>query len=183
MAAGWNGWPSSVTYRGRGIGSAILHRTFRALAARGQRRVMLTVNAENLTGATGAYERAGMRVVNRWDLWERVGAGRRRQGRDHRTSQPHRVEETSDDPTAHRDRWRSTEPGLLAGGQGGRADLRLGSGSVRSCDGRHRGNHDPGADAAMPHEHPGDPGGGRQRARSSRERHVHPPATRPTSPA
>jgi ribosomal protein S18 acetylase RimI-like enzyme len=63
------------SHRGRGIGSAMLHRTFRALAARGQRRVMLTVNAENPTGATGVYERAGMRVVNRWDLWERVGPG------------------------------------------------------------------------------------------------------------
>ncbi len=72
---GWVEWLAILaTYRGRGIGSALLHRTFRALAARGQRRVMLTVNAENLTGATVVYERAGMRVVNRWDLWERVGA-------------------------------------------------------------------------------------------------------------
>ena len=72
---GWVEWLAILaTYRGRGIGSALLHRTFRALAARGQRRVMLTVNAENLTGATVVYERAGMRVVNRWDLSERVGA-------------------------------------------------------------------------------------------------------------
>ena len=25
------------------------------------------------TGATAVYERVGMRVVNRWDLWERQG--------------------------------------------------------------------------------------------------------------
>ena len=71
---GWVEWLAILgSHRGRGIGSAMLHRTFRALAVRGQRRVMLTVNAENPTGATGVYERAGMRVVNRWDLWERVG--------------------------------------------------------------------------------------------------------------
>ena len=29
-------------------------------------------DAENSTGATALYERAGMRVINRWDLWERV---------------------------------------------------------------------------------------------------------------
>jgi hypothetical protein len=34
-------------------------------------RVMVNVDAENPTGATGVYERAGMRVANRWDLWER----------------------------------------------------------------------------------------------------------------
>jgi len=28
-------------------------------------------DAENATGATALYERVGMRVVNRWDLWER----------------------------------------------------------------------------------------------------------------
>ena len=35
------------------------------------RRVMVNVDAENVTGATAVYERAGMRVVNAWDLWER----------------------------------------------------------------------------------------------------------------
>lgn len=71
------GWVDSLaivaSHRGRGIGSALLRHAFSALAARGQRRVMLNVDAENVTGATTVYERAGMRVVNRWDLWERVG--------------------------------------------------------------------------------------------------------------
>ena len=35
--------------------------------------MLLNVDADNPTGATALYERAGMRVVNRWDLWERGG--------------------------------------------------------------------------------------------------------------
>ena len=34
--------------------------------------MILNVDAENSTGATALYERAGMRVINRWDLWERL---------------------------------------------------------------------------------------------------------------
>ena len=41
------------------------------IGARGLRRVRVNVDAENITGATAVYERVGMRVVNRWDLWER----------------------------------------------------------------------------------------------------------------
>jgi hypothetical protein len=40
-------------------------------ARRGLRRVLLSVDAENPTGATKFYERVGMRVANRWDVWER----------------------------------------------------------------------------------------------------------------
>jgi len=61
------------SHRGRGIGSALLRRTFATFAARGLERVRLNVDAENVTGATAVYERVGMRVVNRWDLWERRG--------------------------------------------------------------------------------------------------------------
>jgi hypothetical protein len=43
------------------------------IGGRGLRRVRVNVDAENITGATGVYVRAGMRVVNRWDLWERQG--------------------------------------------------------------------------------------------------------------
>lgn len=57
--------------RGRGIGAALLHRSFATFAGRGARRVILSVDAENTTGATALYERAGMRVIDRWDLWER----------------------------------------------------------------------------------------------------------------
>jgi hypothetical protein len=34
--------------------------------------VILNVDAENTTGATALYERVGMRVINRWDVWERA---------------------------------------------------------------------------------------------------------------
>ena len=61
------------SHRGRGIGSALLRRAFATFAARGLGRVRLNVDAENVTGATAVYERVGMRVVNRWDLWERRG--------------------------------------------------------------------------------------------------------------
>jgi mycothiol synthase len=58
--------------RGRGTGVALLRRSFAAFAGRGVRRVILSVDAENTTGATALYERAGMRVINRWDVWERL---------------------------------------------------------------------------------------------------------------
>ena len=71
------GWVDYVavlgSHRGRGIASALLRRSFATFVARGLRRVRLNVDAENVTGATAVYERAGMRVVNRWDLWERQG--------------------------------------------------------------------------------------------------------------
>ena len=60
------------SHRGRGIGGALLRRAFSFLAARGVTTVLVSVDAENETGATGVYERAGMRVVARWDLWERA---------------------------------------------------------------------------------------------------------------
>jgi GNAT superfamily N-acetyltransferase len=58
-------------YRGRGVGSALLRRSFSMLADRGVRRVLVSVDAANPTGATGVYERVGMRIVNQWDQWER----------------------------------------------------------------------------------------------------------------
>ena len=61
------------SHRGRGIGSALLRRAFATFAARGLERARLNVDAENVTRATAVYERVGMRVVNRWDLWERRG--------------------------------------------------------------------------------------------------------------
>ncbi|HEX5938175.1 MAG TPA: GNAT family N-acetyltransferase [Actinomycetota bacterium] len=62
-------------FRGRGIASALLRRSFALFADRGFRRVLVSVDAENVTGATGVYERVGMRIVNRWDLWERATSG------------------------------------------------------------------------------------------------------------
>ena len=57
--------------RGRGAGEALLRRSFALFAGRGIRRVLLAVDAENATGATALYERVGMRVVGRFDWWER----------------------------------------------------------------------------------------------------------------
>lgn len=64
-----------ASHRGRGIGAALLLRSFASLAARGIQRAMVSVDAENPTGATAVYERAGMRIVGRWDLWERSSSG------------------------------------------------------------------------------------------------------------
>jgi len=57
--------------RGRGVGAALLRRSFAMFAGRGIRRVVLAVDAQNATGATALYERVGMRVVGRFDWWER----------------------------------------------------------------------------------------------------------------
>ena len=73
--AGDHGWVDLLGVlapaRGRGIARALLLRSFASFARRGLRRVLLNVDAENPTGATRLYERVGMRVVNRWDVWER----------------------------------------------------------------------------------------------------------------
>jgi mycothiol synthase len=72
---GDRGWVSEIgvlkSHRGRGIADALLRRSFARFAERGFGRVMLNVDAENPTGATALYERAGMRIIKRWDLWER----------------------------------------------------------------------------------------------------------------
>jgi mycothiol synthase len=73
--SGGRGWVDQLGVlapdRGRGIAAALLRRSFATFAGRGLRQVLLNVDAENPTGATRLYERAGMRVVTRWDLWER----------------------------------------------------------------------------------------------------------------
>jgi ribosomal protein S18 acetylase RimI-like enzyme len=73
--SGDRGWVDElgvlVSHRGRGIGEALLRRSFGVFAGRGVRHVLLNVDAENPTGATALYERVGMRVAGRWDLWER----------------------------------------------------------------------------------------------------------------
>lgn len=72
---GDRGWVNEIGVlppnRGRGIGSALLRRSFAIFARRGFQSAFLNVDAENPTGATVLYERVGMRVVNRWELWER----------------------------------------------------------------------------------------------------------------
>jgi mycothiol synthase len=61
----------SASHRGRGIGPALLRRSFAMFADRGLRRILVSVDAQNPTGATAVYERVGMRIVNAWDQWER----------------------------------------------------------------------------------------------------------------
>jgi mycothiol synthase len=57
-------------YRGRGIGRALLGEVFATFAGRGIGVVNLNVDSENPTGAADLYERAGMRAVMSWDMWE-----------------------------------------------------------------------------------------------------------------
>jgi len=56
-------------WRGRGIGRALLLHEFGVLYEGGARAVMLSVDADSPTGATRVYERVGMRVVRRIDVF------------------------------------------------------------------------------------------------------------------
>jgi ribosomal protein S18 acetylase RimI-like enzyme len=58
--------------RGRGIGEALLRRSFVQLYERGRAGVMLGVDSESSTGAHRLYERAGMTAEPRFSNWERV---------------------------------------------------------------------------------------------------------------
>jgi mycothiol synthase len=58
--------------RGRGIGRALLLRSFAQFFERGRRGVMLFVDSESTTGATRLYERAGMTGRPRFATWERL---------------------------------------------------------------------------------------------------------------
>jgi mycothiol synthase len=70
-----HGWIGTLgvrrPWRRRGVGEALLLRSFAALHARGLRRVRLGVDAQNPTGATRLYTRAGMRVLRQSQTWER----------------------------------------------------------------------------------------------------------------
>jgi mycothiol synthase len=70
------GWVSvlavSRPWRRRGLGQALLWESFAAFAAAGCAAAGLGVDAENTTGAVALYERVGMHVVRRADVWERV---------------------------------------------------------------------------------------------------------------
>ena len=59
-------------WRRQGLGEALLRASFAALAARGCTRAILGVDAESLTGAHRLYERAGMHVAARYDIYERA---------------------------------------------------------------------------------------------------------------
>jgi mycothiol synthase len=70
------GWVRSLSvrrpYRRRGLGMALLRHAFGMFYGLGKREVGLGVDAENPTGATRIYERAGMRVERRADTYERA---------------------------------------------------------------------------------------------------------------
>jgi mycothiol synthase len=59
-------------WRGRGIGAALLLHAFGEYHRRGMTHVSLGVDAENESGATRLYERAGMRVVSEDVLFEKA---------------------------------------------------------------------------------------------------------------
>jgi mycothiol synthase len=70
------GWVNTLgvrpPWRRRGLGEALLRRSFAALYERGLRRVGLGVDAQNVTGALRLYERAGMRQVRRSGNWRKA---------------------------------------------------------------------------------------------------------------
>jgi ribosomal protein S18 acetylase RimI-like enzyme len=74
--AGWVGDLGVLPgFRRRGIGAALLARSFAALAASGHHEVRLGVDTGNTSGATRLYEAAGMRVRRTFDTYEKVLSG------------------------------------------------------------------------------------------------------------
>jgi mycothiol synthase len=69
------GWVDSLgvrrAWRKRGIAQALLYHVFGELYARGQPRVGLGVDAQNLTGALRVYESVGMRPVRQFNTFEK----------------------------------------------------------------------------------------------------------------
>jgi mycothiol synthase len=58
-------------WRRRGVALALLHSAFAEFHRRGIPRAELDVDAENATGATRLYERAGMHVAFSWEFWQK----------------------------------------------------------------------------------------------------------------
>ncbi len=73
------GWVADLgvlpAWRNRGIGKALLLRSFIELAARGQREVRLGVDTQNATGATHLYRGAGMKVRRQFHVYEKPLTG------------------------------------------------------------------------------------------------------------
>jgi len=57
-------------WRGRGIGKALLRRSFAELAGRGMREARLSVDTQNVHGAVALYESVGMSVYRRYDIFD-----------------------------------------------------------------------------------------------------------------
>lgn len=70
------GWVNSLgvrpAWRGQGIGIALLRHAFGVFRERGLREAALGVDAQNPTGATRLYERAGMHVERQYDVFEKT---------------------------------------------------------------------------------------------------------------
>jgi ribosomal protein S18 acetylase RimI-like enzyme len=60
-----------TAWRGQGLVLALLHHSFGMLYQQGRRRISLEVDAQSPTGATHLYDRAGMHVERRYDLYEK----------------------------------------------------------------------------------------------------------------
>jgi mycothiol synthase len=60
-------------WRRRGLGLALLRRSFASFWERGRRHVALAVDTENPTGAPHLYVAAGMHETHRIDRWEKGG--------------------------------------------------------------------------------------------------------------
>ncbi len=69
------GWVGTLgvrrNWRKRGIGLALLRHSFNEFYRRGKRKVGLSVDAQNLTGALRLYENAGMHVYSAFFLYEK----------------------------------------------------------------------------------------------------------------
>jgi mycothiol synthase len=70
------GWVSILgvrrAWRRRGLAAALLRCSFRAFADRDCRRVVLGVDGTSLTGAERLYERVGMAVADRFEIYEKT---------------------------------------------------------------------------------------------------------------
>jgi mycothiol synthase len=58
-------------YRRNGLAMALLKHTFRAFWLRGTNTILLSVGADNLTGATHLYKKAGMQVTRHQMMYEK----------------------------------------------------------------------------------------------------------------
>lgn len=69
------GWVGTLgvrrPWRRQGLGMALLKHSFGQFYRRGQRKVKLGVDSQNLTGATRLYERAGMHIVRQFYTYEK----------------------------------------------------------------------------------------------------------------
>ena len=69
------GWVNTLgvrrPWRRKGLGLSLLQKTFGEFHNRGKLRVGLGVDSESLTGAIKLYEKAGMKSIRQFDLYEK----------------------------------------------------------------------------------------------------------------